>query len=203
MVTNGDPAHALHSSVPANTALLLIAPLPDSYLYSVIPWLCRLVLAQYSAVLLGLPLHLHPEGPLAPSDSDCQLPRPRSPCVADEPALIPSQHPVLHPWAIHPNLARVRGRGHSELEGRSRYMMSTILDTEAVSPHLLWPDVESESAISVVIQLAQLLLAMRPFTLDRQLVLPSSPGVDYALDLFPPWCQLSGPPHCKPPWMHY
>ena len=63
-------------------------------------------------------------------------------------------------------------------------MMSTILDTEAVSPLLLWPDVESESAISVVIQLAQLLLAFRPFTLDRKLVLPGSPGV--AFDLFPP-----------------
>ena len=53
--------------------------------------------------------------------------------------------------------------------------MPLYLDSEVVSSDLLWSDIESKSAVPVVVQLGQGLLPLRTLALDGQLVLAGGP----------------------------
>ena len=90
-----------------------------SNLDSIIPWLCRIVLAQYGSIFVVFPLHLHSEGSFRASDADCQLTGTSAFSVADETTLIESQDTGFDSRTVNSNLRRVRSSTNLRSEGRS------------------------------------------------------------------------------------
>lgn len=61
-------------------------------------------LAEYSAVLLTLALHLDAEGALGSAHAHGELSRARAACVAQEPRLECRQHAWLYSWTVNTDL---------------------------------------------------------------------------------------------------
>ena len=115
-----------------------------AHLYPVVTRFGRFILAEDGAVLLALPLHLHPERPLRPPDPHSQLASARTSCVANKPTLVPgesksfdcdystgksvpSKHTMLDTRSVDANLSGVRSPRHSKLERRARHMVASVL----------------------------------------------------------------------------